>query len=372
MRYCSRCLMPDTRPGIILDRQGVCNACRQHEAKEEVDWRAREREFARLADWAREQGRGHDCLVPVSGGKDSFWQVLTCLEYGLNPLAVTCRPTLRTPLGQANLERLVALGVDHIDYRIDPGVERRFIYLTLARAGSPSIPFHLAMHSVPGSLALALGIPLVVWGENSALEYGSVGGGLTGPELTRRWFEHYGATQGTRAQDWLGEGLDQRDLAPYLGPDQDQLAAAGVKGIFLGYYFAWDPRRSLELALSHGFQPDSRGPRTGHYDFADLDDPFIAVHHYLKWYKFGMTRAFDTLSLEIRRGRITREQALEILRRQGEQRPRVEIQQMCSFLEMDQDHFWELAERFRNRDIWQRREGRWEIPGFIVPDWEWT
>jgi hypothetical protein len=115
---------------------------------------------------------GYDCVIPVSGGKDSTWQVVKCLEYGLNPLAVTWKTPARTEVGAQNLANLVALGVDHIDYQINPKVERRFMLKALERFGSTAVPMHMALFSIPLTVAVRFEIPLVVWGENSALEYG--------------------------------------------------------------------------------------------------------------------------------------------------------------------------------------------------------
>ncbi|MBI2096656.1 MAG: N-acetyl sugar amidotransferase, partial [Candidatus Sungbacteria bacterium] len=126
MKYCNRCIIPDTRPGIRINASGVCSACLAHDAKAKIDWPQRREEFKAIAESAKKRGRGYDCVIPVSGGKDSTWQVVTCLGYGLHPLAVTWKPPARTDLGRKNLENLVNLGVDHIDFQINPEVEKKF------------------------------------------------------------------------------------------------------------------------------------------------------------------------------------------------------------------------------------------------------
>ena len=128
MRFCQSCVIPDTRPNIEIDSTGVCNACRAHNTRPYIDWKSREKSFAAVVENAKERSRGYDCLIPVSGGKDSIWQVMKCLEYGLTPLAVTWKTPGRTQLGQHNLDCLLRLGVDHIDYRVSPTVERKFVY----------------------------------------------------------------------------------------------------------------------------------------------------------------------------------------------------------------------------------------------------
>jgi N-acetyl sugar amidotransferase len=372
MQYCKSCVLPDTRPNLILNAEGVCNACLSHGAKPFVDWSARERDFRKLVEQVRRRSKGYDCLIPVSGGKDSTWQAVKCLEYGLTPLAVTWKTPARTPVGQRNLNNLVSLGVDHIDYQISPKVESRFMLKALERFGSTAIPMHLALFNIPLKIAVSFDIPLVVWGENSALEYGSADEAHTGFKLSKVWYQTYGVTHGTTAVDWVGPDFTAKELAGYFGPDPDALEAHGVHAIFLGSYFPWDPLTSLEVARAYGFQADPGGPRTGFYDYADIDDDFVSIHHWLKWYKFGFTRLFDNLSLEIRNGRMTRDQAVRVIRQAGDQTPHKDIDRFCVFAGITQERFFEICEQFRNSEIWSRRDGKWTIPGFLVADWSWT
>lgn len=371
MRYCTRCILPETRPGLKLDEQGVCSACREHEAKgPEVDWPARGDMFRQIVEETRARGRDWDCVVPVSGGKDSTWQVVTCLEHGLKPLAVTWRTPGRTDLGARNLQNLIELGVDHIDVTVNPKVERRFLLASLERYGTTAIPMHLAIFNIPTSVAARFGVPLIVWGENSAMEY--VGGEdeASSFDLTSEWVRKYGAVHGTTADDWVSDELSARDLAIYRGPSDAELKTAGVRAIFLGMFFQWDPQETFDVARAHGFEADA-SPRTGAYAYADVDDDFISIHHWLKWYKFGFTRVWDNLSLEIRNGRMTRERAVELTRELGDQTPREDIAAFCRYVGIGEGRFHAIAERFRNRDIWTERDGVWRIDGFLIDDWPW-
>lgn len=372
MRYCTRCITPSTRPNITFDGNGVCNACVAHASKREIDWTGREATFREVVRHARARSRGYDCVIPVSGGKDSTWQVVKCLEYGLNSLTVTWKTPARTEIGDRNLANLVGLGVDHIDYQVNPKVERKFLYQALMRHGTPAIPMHMALFNMPLTIAVRFEIPLVVWGENSALEYGGDGDEQRGFRLDVAWLRKYGVTHGTTARDWVSEELSERELTPYFGPTDEELAATGVLAVFLGYYFPWDPETSLAVARAHGFEARAAGPKTGYYNYADIDDDFISIHHWLKWHKFGFTRSFDNLSLEIRNGRMTREEAIEALRLRGDETPREDIARLCEFVGITEAHFFEVIERFRNREIWVQRDGKWMIDGFLIPDWKWT
>ena len=371
MRYCKHCILPDTRPNIAMDAEGMCSGCRYHATKPQIDWAEREAAFAAVAHKAKEASGGHDCLIPVSGGKDSHWQVIKCLEHGLNPLAVTWRTPGRTEIGELNLDNLVSLGVDHVDFRVNPKVERKFMYEALQRCGSTAVPMHMAIFAVPLNLAARLRIPLVVWGENSGFEYGSPDDALTGFQMDRPWLERFGVTHGTTAEDWISERLSRKELTPYFWPTDVELEQAKVKAVFLGWYFPWDPETTLNVAREHGFVVRGEGPKTGTYDYADIDDDFISIHHWLKWYKFGFTRSWDNLSLEIRNGRLSRANAIEQLRARGDETPHEDIAKLCSFMGIDSKRLFEIAEGFRNSQIWNRSDGNWKIDGFLIPDWDW-
>jgi hypothetical protein len=254
---------------------------------------------------------------------------------------------------------------------VNPKVERRMVLRALEKYGDPAIPMHLALFSMPLYVAWRFGISLVVWGENSAFEYGTTDEALTGFRLDSRWLRSYGVSGGTVPEDWLEEGFSEADLAPYARPSDGELEAADLRAVFLGYYFPWDPEMSLRAAEARGFRRRAEGPKTGIYDFADIDDDLISVHHFLKWYKFGFTRSFDNLSLEIRNGRMTRPEAVERLRALGGETPREDIGTLCEFLRISTARFFEICEGFRNRSVWKRNGDRWVIPDFPIPDWPW-
>lgn len=371
LRYCTRCVLPSTRPGLRFDDKGNCN-CATKTCKQAIDWNKRAAAFVELTAQVRKKRAAYDCVIPVSGGKDSTWQVITCLEHGLRPLCVTWRTPVRSALGQANLDNLISLGVDHIDFSINPKVERRFMLAALERVGSPAIPMHLALFAIPLNIARRFQVPLVVWGENSAFEYGG-DDALKGQRMSRDWLMRHGVTNGTTAEDWVSDDLSVEELEPYRWPTDIELSQSGVDAVFLGYFFEWDPVRSYEVARRHGFRGTDGPPKTGLYSFADVDDEFIiTIHHWLKWYKFGFTRLWDNLSLEIRAGRMTREDALAEIARRGEERPDSEIDRFCEYTGITRSRFFDIVEPFRNPAIWAKdSDGRWRISDFLLPDWDW-
>lgn len=370
MIYCTSCVLPSTRPKVRIGADGICSACTAHRAKMQIAWAQRERQFRTIVEKAKARCSSYDCLIPVSGGKDSIWQVVTCLSYGLRPLAVTCKPALRTELGRRNLENLIRLGVDHIDYQLNLLVEQKLCSEAFLRYGAPGIPMHLALFGVPRRLAAQQGIPLIVWGENAALEYGGVEEQSTHQTMNGVWLKAYGATQGTTATEWMKGVVTEKELQAYCAPTDAALASQEITSLFLGDYVFWDPTVTLAVARAHGFAVQPPSGRSGER-YTDLDDPVMQVDQYLKWYKFGLTKSFEELSIDIRHGRLRREEAIHILRERGEERPQQAIDLFCEFLGITVARFFEVAECFRNPAIWTQRDGVWMIPEFLISNWGW-
>ena len=363
--------MPNTRPGVELNSDGVCGPCVTHDNRPAIDWSARLRKFEAIVESAKAHPSPYDCLIPVSGGKDSTWQVVKCLEYGLNPLCITQKVPLRTELGQRNLDNLVNLGVDHIDYMVNPKVERKFVREAFIKLGSAGLPMHMAMYRMTLSLACKFDIPYVIWGENSSVEYGSADDDISTYKMDSKWLKKYGVSHGTDPQDWISDELSRKELTPYFGPTDEDLDAQKIEAVFLGFYFPWDTMTTYTVAKANGFSERKEGPKIGYYNFADLDDDIISVHHMLKWFKFGITRAFDNLCIEIRNQRMTREEAIEALAKLGPQYPHDDIKSFCKFIQMPVDEFFEIIEKFRNQEIWGQHNGIWKIKDFLIEDWKW-
>ena len=371
-RYCTRCVLPDSRPGVRLDPAGVCGACRNWETKATIDWATRAAAFDDLAEAARDRAGAFDCVVPVSGGKDSFWQVVTCLEHGLRPLCLTYVHPGRTSLGERNLRCLLDLGVEHRELRLDPDIERAFIVKAFRATAISGLVTHMAIYTWPLRVALEERIPLVVYGEDSAFEY-SGDGADAGAEarVDGRWRERFGVTAGTTVTDWVDAELTATDVAALAPPDDDLLLAAGIDAVFLGRYFRWDPETSRRVAVDHGFEARAEGPRVGTADYVNIDDDLIGVHHHPKWHKYGITRSFDTLSIEIRAGRLSRVEAVAELAGRGAETPWADIDAFCAYAGLSTSEYFDVLERFRNPDLWREVDGIWQIDDFLIPEFDW-
>lgn len=371
MKYCKKCILPTSRPNIELNDQGIC--CSRVMQKKSIDWVKRLASLEQVVKEVKLRKAPYDCIIPVSGGKDSTWQVLKVLELGLKPLCVTWKTPARTELGNDNLENLISLGVDHIDFTINPRVEKSLSKASFIETGIPALPMHLALFSIPTRIAVNYKAPLIIWGENSAFEYGGASELANTPFINRDWLAKYGVSNNTSAKDWVSSSVSIEDLYAYMYPSDKEMQDANLKGIFLGHYLEWNPRETYEIAKNMGFQAAEK-PILGTYEFADIDDAFIMpVHHWLKWYKFGITRTWDNLSIDIRAGDISRQDAIKKIQSLGYEKPTEAINHYCSFIGISLDEFENICNSFRNPKIWKRNENeQYFIENFLIDNWDWN
>src|ERR1044071_150214 len=186
--YCRRCVMPETKPDLFIDAEGVCNACRNFDARMGIDWDERGRELEALLErYESKDGSNYDCLIPVSGGKDSTYQVIRMLELGRNPLCVTASTDKLSAIARRNIENLKHLGVDYVEVSTNPVVRRRINRFALTQVGDISWPEHVTIFTVPVRIAVQMRIPLIVWGENPQHEYGGPAPAAGSGTPDRRW-----------------------------------------------------------------------------------------------------------------------------------------------------------------------------------------
>ncbi len=374
LNYCKKCILPNTRPNISYNyKKRLCSVCEQiTKTEERINWKKRKKEFEKIISKVKKKNNLYDCIIPVSGGKDSTWQVVNALKYNLKPLCVTWKTPSRNKIGSKNLQNLINLGVSHVDFTVNQKIEKKFILKSFIKFGEPLIPMHMAMHAIPVRLAVSFKVPLVLWAENSRNEYGSKKIMLNEKYLTNKWRKLFGNTKSTVAKDWVDQRTTTKDMSPYIWVDEKIKKKNQVKEIFLGYFFKWDPLKIFNISKKKGFTPAIK-PKTGIYNFADIDDEFlVTIHHWMKWYKFGFTRAWDNLSIEIRKGRITRKKAIASVKKIGSQTPHKEINLFCEYLGISKKSFYKIAEKFRNKKIWYKEKNIWKIKNFLIPGWNWS
>lgn len=369
MRYCKKCVMPDTKPGIKFDKEGVCSACQVTEYKKTIDWQAREKELKKICDQFRGiNGNYYDCLVPISGGKDSHFQVYTMkVEMGLNPLCVRVEPPVlrnfssATKVGIQNLHNLEErFAVDCLTITLNPRVSRLMYRKGLVRGGIPNWAQDCAIYTYPVRVAINYKIPLIVWGENIDMEYG----GVTWKGKETPWANdqiNNDIGKGLKPEDWLGRGITLKDLNPYIYPSEKEIKKAGVKMIFLSYFKNWDGFKNYKLAGKYGFST-TKERRPGFIDnWEAIDDDIIVVHTWLKWIKFGFSRVTDVCSKLIRCGHMRREKAIKLVRKHEGKLGNKHLKVFLDYTGFTEREFWQIVEKHRNKKIWEKIKGKWRL-----------
>jgi N-acetyl sugar amidotransferase len=368
LKYCIRCVMPSTKPDLHIDSDGVCNACRAYENRKHVDWDARKQELLTLLDKYRRPAGNWDCIVPVSGGKDSTYQVIRMLQLGINPLCVTSSTCDLSPVGRKNIENLKRLGVDHMEFSPNIVVRARLNRIALTEVGDIAWPEHVGIFTIPVRAAVQFNVPLIVWGENSQNEYGGPAAAADNNVLTRRWLEEFGGLLGMRVSDLTETyGIPQRQLLPYQYPSDEDLQRVGVTGLFLGHYLPWDGLSNVLISQAHGFTSFDSVVEGSMVNYENLDNHQHGIHDYFKYLKFGFSRATDIACLHVRRGRITRQDALEIVKMRDGKFPwsylGKPLRDILEPLDMSVEEFVKICDRFTNRKIFER-----DAAGALVKD----
>jgi len=360
LKYCVKCLFPDTKPDLNFDANGVCDACLAQQEKEKIDWENRRKELNEiLTKYKNKNVSNYDCIIPVSGGKDSHFQTLVIKnEFGLNPLVVSFHPRDFTDIGRKNLENLKSLGVDCIEFSTNPDVYKKLAKYGLMELGDPAWPEHIGIFTIPVRIAVAFNIPLLVWGENSQLEYGGPASARRNPYLDLEWNKKFGGYFREKLDlKELGKlGIKESELQFCQYPSDEEIRRVGVTGIFLGYYLKWDARKQVEIVKKHGFNV-LEGPNEGTYtNYENLDTKYVGIHDYFKFLKFGYGRATDHASIDIRNGKMTREEGLKLVRKYEGKIPTKYLNEFLEEFELSSEELLKIFEKFTNKDLFKTDE----------------
>ncbi|WP_229007174.1 N-acetyl sugar amidotransferase [Methylophilus sp. Leaf408] len=368
LKYCVRCVMPHTKPDLHIDEEGICNACRSIEKRKEVDWDQRHQELLTVLEKYRKNGTNWDCIVPVSGGKDSTYQVIRMLQLGLNPLCVTSTTCDLSEIGRKNIENIKKLGVDYVEFSPNPLVRAKLNKIGLVEVGDISWPEHVGIFTIPVRAAVQYNVPLIVWGENPQNEYGGPAAASDNNTLTRRWLEEFGGLLGMRVADLTESyGIEARHLLPYQYPSDEELQRVGVTGLFLGHYLPWDGLSNALIAQANGFVTFDQPVEGSMVNYENLDNHQTGIHDYFKYLKFGFSRATDIACLHVRRNRITRQDALEIVKARDGKFPWTylgkPIEKILEPLDMTVDEFIKICDKFTNKKIFKK-----DASGSLIKD----
>ncbi|MCP9451747.1 MAG: N-acetyl sugar amidotransferase [Nitrospira sp.] len=398
--FCRRCIISNQRPNsaieyqhtpasrkqtIHFDDKGVCDACRLAEKKRQgIDWAERERELRDLCDRFRKNDGSYDCIVPGSGGKDSFYAAhILKYKYGMHPLTVTWAPHIYTDWGWKNLQSWIHAGFDNYLCTPNGRIHRLLTRLAVENLFHPFQPFIIGQKAFAPKMALLHKIPLVFYGENEA-EYGNP---IQDMESAKRSWSYFAAED--KSTIFLGGvsvanlkqyfGVDENDLRVYMPADPHDIEKAGVEVHYLGYYLKWHPQSCYYYAVEHGgFQASPERTPGTYSKYNSIDDRIDDFHYYTTYIKFGIGRATYDAAQEIRSGDITREEGIALARRfDGEFPERFadeifrylsldpkEFPQASAMFEqpiMDHEYFMRLADRFRSPHLWKYEGGEWKL-----------
>lgn len=299
MRRCRTCCMPDRRPDVPFDASGQCQACTNYQSRPAIDWDARKAALLALLD--RFDGR---VIVPSSGGKDSTAQVMTLLDLGADVTVVTARTCHLTEMGRANIDNL-ARYARTVEVVPNMTVRAKLNRLGLELVGDISWPEHAAIFSTPFRVANDMAIPLIIYGECPQQEYGGPMGSEQAMQMTQRWRAEFGGFLGLRPQDFIGmEGITARDMADYELPPE-----LFCEAHFLGQYIPWDSQRNADVSMMAGMKVERPSPANW-WAAENLDNAQTGLHDYFGWLKYGYGRGCAQISVDVRAGKIGREEAL--------------------------------------------------------------
>jgi len=400
IKYCRSCVISNQRPNstveyqhtqkskketIHFDEEGVCDACRFAQSKNKtIDWKQREQELIELCNKYRKNDGSYDCLIPGSGGKDSFYAAhILKYKYGMHPLTVTWAPHIYTPWGWKNFQAWLNAGFDNFLCTPNPRTHRLLTRLAVENLFHPFQPFIFGQKSLAPKMALLHDIKLVFYGENEA-EYGNP---ISDTSTAKRDWKYFTAED--KSKVYLGGvslealesnfGVESVDLLPYIPADPDEIERKKVEVHYLGYYLRWHPQECYYYAVENGgFKPSPERTVGTYSKYNSIDDKIDDFHYYTTYIKFGIGRSTYDAAQEIRNEEITREEGVALVKKfDGEfpERFAEEIFQYLSIPErdfpvafkrfeqpmMDRDYFMALTDTFRSPHLWKRVYGSWKL-----------
>lgn len=381
--FCKKCVMSNQRPAssvefkhtanhqhktLNFDKEGVCDACRTAEKKEEINWKKREEELLKLLDNYRRSDGYYDCLVPGSGGKDSIYAShILKYKYGMHPLTVTWPPLIYTEIGYQNFRNWIKVGgFDNISFNYNGGVHALLTKLSIENLLHPFQPFILGQKNLAPKLAINFNIPLVFYGENEA-EYGNP---IADNETSLRDKSYYSVSHldevylgGVSFKELMDKyKLTMNDINTYLPANYQHLEKSKIAVHYLGYYLKWTPQEAYYYSVENAdFCANSVRTEGTYSKYNSLDDRIDGFHYYTTYIKFGIGRATYDASQEIRNKHITREEGVALVKRFDGEFPQRFFKEIMNYIDMKPERFFELCDEFRSPHLWKKENGEWKL-----------
>ena len=382
--YCKRCVISNQRPSSIpefrhlpdrpgakyiqIDNNGLCDACRYADQKEDIDWEGREWELVRLLEKYRRNDGLYDCIVSGSGGKDSAYTAhILKYKYDMHPLTVTWPPIMYTDYGLENFNSWIEVGgFDNITLKPNGRVHKLLTRLAIRNLLHPFQTFILGQKNLAPKIALLHEIPLIFYGEPEA-EYGNPIAETTSSLRDRSYYVMKDMKEiylgGTSAAELMETyGLSLNDLSAYLPLDAGKLEGSEVVVHYMGYYVKWTPQEAYYYAAEHtGFKARPHRTEGTYSKYSSIDDKIDDLHYYTTYIKFGLGRASYDAAQEIRNKHLTREEGVALVRRFDGEVPNRYFAEVMDYLGMDAAEFHELCDKFRSPHLWERKNDQWRL-----------
>jgi len=350
--------MPNTRPGSVFNDEGICQACLNYDKRKDVDWEDRMKQLKEICDKHRRDDGKYDCVIPVSGGKDSHFLVYIMKEkMKMNPLLITVgTPFTTTKAGESNLRNIKdRFNCDHLQFDLSIDLFRRATRLAFEKFGEPLRFVEAVIYTMPIKLAIKFGISLMIYGENSAFEYGSsTEDKFSAKEHIKNIFKKHSP------EFWQEYGFDKKELNSVLSPTDEELEK--MEPIFMSYFDQWSSTKHLELAQQYGFQSlGDEWKREGYIeDFEQIDSIAYIIHLWLKYPKFGFQRTSDVASRRVREGLLTKEEAKKLIQENDHKIDHRAMEDFISFCNYTEEEFWAIVDKYYNKDLFEKVADIWK------------
>lgn len=384
VRFCKSCVISNQRPSSTVEFKhekqekkktigfaddGICDACHYHQEKaHRIDWKHREDQLVATLDKFRRNDGSYDVVVPGSGGKDSaFTSHVLKYRYGMNPLTVTWAPHLYTDIGWKNFTNWMHIGGhDNILFTPNGRLHRLLTRLAFMNLLHPFQPFIVGQRIIGPAMAQKYGVELVMYGENQA-EYGNDPKENFKPTMDTKFFSAQDPMQmmlgGVSIREIIDEhGFTLSDFAPYIPPTAESLAKSGVEVHYLGFYLPWDPQECYYYAVENtGFEANPERTPGTYSKYSSIDDKIDMFHYFTTLIKFGIGRATYDAAQEVRNGKITREEAVHLVRKYDQEFPDRYFKEFLQYIDITEAEFWETVDRFRSPHLWNKLDGVWQL-----------
>ena len=372
--FCKKCVVSNQRPRTEFDKEGICSACRHAEKKfgNSLDWDKREKELIKLLDKHRSKDGSWDVVMPSSHGKDSALVAHQLKEkYGMHPLTVTWAPCIYTEIGFKNYLNMQHSGFDGLTAWQNGIIHRKISRISFEFLGDPFQMFGLGQKAYPFNIAQKFKIPLIFYGENGEAEYGgSTKNADKSHESPTDWDEEY--FKGTNINKIIEDGfkmgiIDEKEFknnsfAFYKLPSMEAVQKLGVEMHWWSYYKPWIPQENYYYAAKHtGFEANTERTPGTYTKYSSIDDLALdAFHWFMGYIKFGMGRATREACSDIRCGHLTRDEGVALAQKYDHEFPKQYLDTFLSYLDITEEHFWNVVDKFRSEKIWQKKNGKWK------------